>query len=93
MAQLAKAIVDKSNPNPSGDHIGVITYGSNANASLKFDSFVGDKLNPDEIKRAIDRIPRQPRGKRRLDEALIVAEEDLFNPETGARSNARPVTK
>lgn len=92
MAQLAKDIVDSSNPNPTGNHIGVIPYGSNATTSLKFNSLSGDKLNSDEIKRAIDRISREPRGQRRLDEALAVAEEELFSYPAGARSNARRVT-
>lgn len=91
MAKLAKDIVDSSNPNPSGNRIGVIPYGSDATPSIKFDSLSGDKLNSDEIKRAIDRIPRQPRGERRLDEALEAAEKELFNYTAGARSNARRV--
>ena len=54
LSAFISSIVDGLDVSPSGAHVGIITYGSNATILIPFNKLEGSQLNKDEVKRLVD---------------------------------------
>lgn len=79
-------------PAADGTRFGLITYASNPAINFNFRTLAGSRLNPTEVQALVDKAPRRPGTKRRIDSALQLAESELFSPKGGARKGAKRVS-
>lgn len=83
---FAKALVAFFNVGPKRSHVGIITYGTEAELALDFNTFQGDNLSSEDVQGLIaNLVPRG--GDRFIDKALSLANEQLFTVEAGMRVN------
>ena len=67
-------------------HVGIITYGTDAELALDFNTFQGDDLSSENVQSLIENlVPRG--GDRFIDKALTLSNEQLFTVEAGMRVN------
>ena len=81
---FAKALVAFFNVGPKKSHVGIITYGSDANLALDFNTFQADNLSFRKVQGIIENLVPQG-GNRFIDKALSLANERLFTAEAGMR--------
>lgn len=91
LKSFVKSVSNSFAPSWPGNHIGLITYGRDAEVAFLFNSLRNEQLNPSAVNRLIDTIPYRDRGERRLVEALQLANSQLFSSRGGARPKARQV--
>lgn len=84
MLDFAKALVAFFNVGPKKSHVGIITYGSDADLALDFNTFQGDNLSSRKVQDIIENLVPQG-GNRFIDKALSLANERLFTAEAGMR--------
>ncbi|XP_078378186.1 von Willebrand factor A domain-containing protein 2-like isoform X2 [Oculina patagonica] len=82
----ANALVEFFNIGPKRSNVGIITYGTEAELAMDFNTFQGDNLSPENVQDLIDNLVPQG-GERFIDKALILANERLFTKEAGMRVN------
>lgn len=90
LSAFISSIVDGLDVSPSGAHVGIITYGSNATILIPFNKLEGSQLNKDEVKRLVD-TAKPIAGSPRIDKALQLADTKLFTTESGARPGVTKV--
>ena len=71
---------------PNGSKIGVITYSTEAKLTMDFNSFQGNNLSSDSVRDVINDL-KPTRGRRKIDEALKLANERLFVRNAGMRDD------
>ena len=70
------------NASLNGSHVGVISYGTEAEVVMDFNTFQGDTFSPETVEQQINDM--QPKGGHRfIDKALKMANERLFTSEAG----------
>ena len=74
------------NVSPTGSNVGVITYSTEANLAMDFNSFQGNNLSSDSVRDVINDL-KPTRGGRKIDEALKLANERLFVRDAGMRDD------
>ena len=74
------------NVSPTGSKIGVITYSTEANLTMDFNSFQGDNLSSDSVRDVINDL-KPTKGRSKIDEALKLANEQLFVRDAGMRDD------
>lgn len=75
---------------PSGSHIASVSYSSYPVVDFRFNTLTGDKLNPAELNKIVDRIKHQ-RGYTYIDRALLLADKEIFSERGGMRQAVRKV--
>ena len=76
-------LVDIFNPDPDGDHFGLVTF--NRNAFTQF-TFADRRLySADELKKRISKVPLDLSLQTRTDLAMKAARVNLFSPRGGDR--------
>jgi len=81
---FAKALVAFFNVGPKRNHVGIITFGTEAELALDFNAFQGDDLSTENVQGLIENlVPRG--GDRFIDKALLLANKELFTVEAGMR--------
>ncbi|XP_015756919.1 PREDICTED: uncharacterized protein LOC107336354 [Acropora digitifera] len=83
---FANAFVQFFNVSPTGSKIGVITYSTEANLNMDFNSFQGDNLSSDSVRDVINDL-KPTKGRRKIYEALKLANEQLFVRDAGMRDD------
>ena len=89
---FANALVEFFNVGPKGSHVGIITYGTEAELAMDFNTFQGDSLSPKNVQDLIENLVPQG-GVRFIDKALTLANERLFTAEAGMRVNDNDTPK
>lgn len=89
---FAKALVAFFNVGPKRSHFGIITYGTEAELALDFNTFQGDNLSSENVQGLIEKLVPQG-GGRFIDKALSLANERLFTAEAGMRVNDNDTIK
>lgn len=92
LLDFVKSVVNKLNVSSSGSHVALISYASHAVVELRFNTLTGDKLNPVEINKMVDRI-RHHKGSTYMDRALQLADKEIFSERGGMRKAVRKVWK
>ena len=87
MQDFAKALVAFFNVGPKRSHVGIITYSSEAELALDFNTFQSDNLSSENVQGLIENLVPQG-GDRFIDKALSLANERLFTEEAGMRVNS-----
>lgn len=90
LLEFVKSAVEAFDVSPSGSHVAVVSYSSYAVVGFRFNSLAGDKLNPKELNKLVDRIKHQ-RGYTYTDRALLLADKELFSERGGMRQEVRKV--
>ena len=83
-------IVSKLDIGPTTTHIATISYSTNPEIVLRFNSLSGSRLNVNEVVKVLDGLPWQ-RGFTYIDKALEQAAERLFITAAGMRPNVPKV--
>ena len=89
MKAFLKKLPDEFKVSPSGTQVATIAYSSKAQVVFKFNTLQGSRLNADEVKKLLDKIPHL-RGLTYIDKAVQLADKEVFVVESGMR---RDVTK
>lgn len=92
VVDFAKALVAFFNVGPKRSHVGIITYGTEAELALDFKTFQGDDLSSEDVQGLIENLVPQG-GDRFIDKALSLANEQLFTVEAGMRVDDEDTTK
>jgi len=92
MLQFLKDMVKAFNVGPDKTHIAIIAYSSRANLEFKFDRLKGSQITEAGYNSLIDRILFQ-RGFTFIDQALILADEQVFQTSAGMRPELPQVRK
>ena len=92
LLDFIKDSVEAFNVSPSGSHVASISYASRAVLDFRFNTLTGDKLNPVELNKLVDRIKHQ-RGYTYIDRALLLANKEIFSERGGMRQAVRKVWK
>ena len=87
MLSYAKAVVRSFHISPSKTHVGLIVSGNNARIAFPFDA----DYTINGVQKLIDSLQQQGEKEGRIDRALQMANQDLFNTRYGARAGARQV--
>lgn len=90
LLDFVKSSVEAFNVSPSGSHVASISYSSHAVVDFRFNTLTGDKLNPVELNKLVDRIKHQ-RGYTYIDRALVLANKEIFSERGGMRQAVRKV--
>lgn len=90
LRDFVKSVVNKLNVSSSGSHVALISYASYAVVELRFNTLTGDKLNPVEINKVVDRI-KHHKGYTYMDRALQLADKKIFSELGGMRQAVRKV--
>ena len=77
---------------PKRSHVGIITYGTEAELALDFRTFQSDDLSSESVQGLIENLVPQG-GDRFIDKALSLANDQLFTVEAGMRVNNNDTTK
>lgn len=86
------SVVGSFNISASGTHLGLIAFSSKAEIELYFNTFLGANLTVEKVKTVVSTLlPRE--GPIRFEEALLLAEEELFRQENGMREGVSKVRK
>ena len=83
-------IVSKLDVGPTTTHIAAISYSTNPEIALRFNTLSGSKLNVDEVVKVLDGL-RWQRGFTYIDKALEQAAQGVFTTAAGMRSNVPKV--
>ena len=83
----AKAVASSFDISPDKTHVGMIVFSNSARIAFPFDA---DYTNVGAEK-LIDSLEQGDKEEVRVDRALQMANEELFNPRNGARAGARQV--
>lgn len=89
---FANALVEYFNVGPERSNVGIITYGTEAELAMDFNTFQGDDLTPENVQGLIKSLVPQG-GGRYIDKALALANERLFTAEAGMRVNDNDTLK
>lgn len=89
---FANALVEFFNVSRNGSHVGIITYGTEAEVAMDFNTFKEGNLSPAIVQDLINDL-RQKGGHRFMDKALKMANERLFTPEAGMRVHNNDTSK
>lgn len=81
---IVKRTVDRFHVAPRSANVGMVSFGTNATVVFNFNSLPDETLNNFEVKRLVDKAPKQ-RGAPRLDRGLKTAYKSLFTEENGMR--------
>nr|XP_058971731.1 uncharacterized protein LOC131798056 isoform X6 [Pocillopora verrucosa] len=84
--RFLKRMVSKLDIGPSTTHVAVITYSTNPETVLRFNTLQGDRLNVAEVNNVLDGL-RWQKGRTYIDKALDTAALDIFTTRRGMRSN------
>ena len=84
MLDFLKDMVRAFNVGPDKTHIAVIAYSTKAKVELKFNTLTGSAITEEGYNTLISKI-RFQRGFTFIDQALILAETDVFTPAGGMR--------
>lgn len=84
ISTFTTSIIDGLDISPSGVHVALITYGTNATIVFPFNALQGPQVNKDEVKALVNTAKQMP-GRPRIDKALEVADRELFTTEAGSR--------
>lgn len=88
--RFLKRIVSKLDVGPSTTHIATISYSTNPQVALRFNSLSGSRLNVNEVNKVLEKLPWQ-RGFTYIDKALEQAAQSVFTTAAGMRSNVPKV--
>ena len=88
--RFLKRIVSKLDIGPTTTHIAIISYSTNPEIVLRFNSLSGRKMNVNEVVKVLDGLPWQ-RGFTNIDKALEQAAQEVFTSAAGMRSNVTKV--
>ena len=88
--RFLKRMVSKLDIGPSTTHVAVITYSTNPETVLRFNTLQGDRLNVAEVNNVLDGL-RWQKGRTYIDKALDTAALDIFTTRRGMRSNVPKV--
>lgn len=83
-------IVSKLDIGPTTTHIATISYSTNPEIVLRFNSLSGSRLNVNEVVKVLDGLPWQ-RGFTYIDKALKQAAQGVFTTAAGMRPNVPKV--
>ncbi|XP_022779349.1 collagen alpha-6(VI) chain-like isoform X2 [Stylophora pistillata] len=90
--EFTTSLVDFFNVGRLKSHVGLITYGTEAQLVMDFKTFEGDLLTPKNVKDYIQKVVPTG-GGRHIDKALKLANERLFTAEAGMRVNKNDIKK
>ena len=90
MLDFLKNIINAFNVGPSGTHIAVVAYSTNAVLEFTFNTLSGAQITAEEYGKRIDAI-RFQRGFTFIDKALIMADEQVFTTSAGMRPRVSQV--
>lgn len=85
MLEFASTVVESFDISPIGTHIGLIVFSEDAEVVLYFNTLKGNNLTAENVTKVVNNL-RYKEGWSRLDIAMLLAEEELFNEATGMRS-------
>lgn len=88
---FAKTVVDTLGASPDGVHYSAIAFNSEPRITLRFNTLQGPQYTRDNVKRRIDDM-RYTRGRTRIDKAVDLANNVLFNPQSGMRRDVPRVS-
>lgn len=88
--RFLKRIVSKLDIGPTTTHIATISYSTNPETVLRFNTLSGSRLNVNEVVKVLDGLPWQ-RGFTYIDKALEQAARGVFTTAAGMRSNVPKV--
>ena len=88
--RFLKRIVSKLDIGPTTTRIATISYSTNPDIVLRFNTLSGSRLNVDEVVKVLDGLPWQ-RGFTYIDKALEQAAQRVFTTAAGMRSNVPKV--
>lgn len=91
ITNFTTSIIDDLDISPSGVHVALITYGTNATVVFRFNALQGPQVNKDGVKRLVNTATQMP-GRPRIDKALQVADRELFTAKAGSRPGVPKVT-
>ena len=78
------------NVSPSGGRIALISFSTDANVVLKFNTLTGSLLNGEEVNKRVGLLKCQG-GSRRIDKALDLADKEVLTPAGGMRDISRVI--
>ena len=82
---LVSSLVAYFDISASGTHVGIIVFSRDAEIWLYFNTLQENNITAENVKKVVKRL--QPmEGSSRLDVAMLLAEEELFNEANGMRS-------
>ena len=90
LLDFVKSLVEAFNVSSSGSHVALISYASHAVVNLRFNTLTGDKLNPLEINKIVDKTGHH-KGYTYMDRALELADKEIFSERGGMRQAVRKV--
>lgn len=82
--------INQVSSDPNSNRFGLISYASQPDVVLRFNTLKGDQLTTEAVTAMIDKITRGT-GDRRVDLALTTAGNDLFSDKGGQRSHSTKV--
>lgn len=85
MLEFASSVVESFDISPSGTHIGLTVFSEDAEVVLYFNTLQGNNLTAENVTKVVNNL-RYKEGWSRLDIAMLLVEEELFNEATGMRS-------
>lgn len=89
--RFLKRIVSKLDIGPTTTHVAAISYSTNPETVMRFNTLQGSNLNVAEVNKILDGLQWQ-RGFTFIDKALERAAQGLFTTARGMRSNVPKVT-
>lgn len=91
LSKFTSSVIDGLDISPTGVHVALITYGTNATVLFPFNALQGRQVNRDEVKKLVATAAPMP-GRPRIDKALQLADKQLFTREAGSRPGVPKVT-
>lgn len=86
------SLVGSFNISASGTHLGLIAFSSEAEIELYFNTLKGTNLTVEKVKTVVSTLlPSE--GPIQFEEAMLLAEEELFKQENGMREDVPKVRK
>ena len=86
MKRFLKAVVSKLEVSPSATHVAAVAYSTTPEIVMRF----SDEQDTDQVNRVFDGM-RWQRGLTRIDQALLLADKDLFQTSKGMRASVAKV--
>ena len=90
LLNFVQTLVSYFDVSPSGGRIALIPYGTDAKVALKFNTLTGRLLNGANVNSRVGQLQCQG-GLRRIDKALVVADNDVLTPAAGLRDVSRVI--
>lgn len=85
-----KQVTDNFRISEDGVHVAILTYSSNTDLLLKFNTLSGNDLNSENINKYVDKM-QWTRGYTFIDKALDLANSQIFDKSAGMRDNVPKV--